>query len=84
MAYRPGMVTGRWPRILIVPARARATERSARTDPKYGVNIPCVSGSLPRTYGSPKATVMTGFSAPGGVHTKTRLLALEGAELPLR
>jgi methylated-DNA-[protein]-cysteine S-methyltransferase len=26
---------------------------------------------------------MTGFSAPGGVRTKTRLLALEGAELPL-
>ena len=24
---------------------------------------------------------MTGFSAPGGVRTKTRLLALEGAEL---
>ncbi len=26
---------------------------------------------------------MTGFSAPGGITTKTRLLALEGAELPL-
>jgi methylated-DNA-[protein]-cysteine S-methyltransferase len=26
---------------------------------------------------------MTGFSAPGGISTKTRLLALEGAELPL-
>ena len=26
---------------------------------------------------------MTGFSAPGGINTKTRLLALEGAELPL-
>lgn len=26
---------------------------------------------------------MTGFSAPGGVPTKIRLLALEGAELPL-
>ena len=26
---------------------------------------------------------ITGFSAPGGVRTKTRLLALEGAELPL-
>lgn len=26
---------------------------------------------------------MTGFSGPGGVRTKTRLLALEGAELPL-
>ena len=24
---------------------------------------------------------MTGFSAPGGVRTKTRLLTLEGAEL---
>jgi methylated-DNA-[protein]-cysteine S-methyltransferase len=24
---------------------------------------------------------MTGFSGPGGVRTKTRLLALEGAEL---
>lgn len=26
---------------------------------------------------------MTGFSAPGGIRTKARLLALEGAELPL-
>jgi methylated-DNA-[protein]-cysteine S-methyltransferase len=26
---------------------------------------------------------MTGFSAPGGIATKTRLLAIEGAELPL-
>jgi len=26
---------------------------------------------------------MTGFSAPGGISTKTRMLALEGAELPL-
>jgi methylated-DNA-[protein]-cysteine S-methyltransferase len=26
---------------------------------------------------------MTGFSAPGGISTKTRLLGLEGAELPL-
>lgn len=55
------------------PEAARAVGVALATNP-WPLLVPChrvVSAS----------DKMTGFSAPGGVRTKTRLLALEGAEL---
>jgi methylated-DNA-[protein]-cysteine S-methyltransferase len=55
------------------PEAARAVGVALATNP-WPLIVPChrvVSAS----------DKMTGFSAPGGVRTKTRLLALEGAEL---
>jgi len=55
------------------PESARAVGVALATNP-WPLLVPChrvVSAS----------DKMTGFSAPGGVRTKTRLLALEGAEL---
>lgn len=55
------------------PEAARAVGVALATNP-WPLIVPChriVSAS----------GKMTGFSAPGGVRTKTRLLALEGAEL---
>jgi methylated-DNA-[protein]-cysteine S-methyltransferase len=55
------------------PEAARAVGTALATNP-WPLVVPChrvVSAS----------DKMTGFSAPGGVRTKTRLLALEGAEL---
>jgi methylated-DNA-[protein]-cysteine S-methyltransferase len=55
------------------PEAARAVGTALATNP-WPLIVPChrvVSAS----------DKMTGFSAPGGVRTKTRLLALEGAEL---
>lgn len=57
------------------PASARAVGVALGSNP-WPLLVPChrvvaASGK------------MTGFSAPGGIRTKTRLLALEGAELTL-
>lgn len=55
------------------PEAARAVGVALATNP-WPLIVPChrvVSAS----------DKMTGFSAPGGIRTKTRLLALEGAEL---
>ena len=55
------------------PGAARAVGVALATNP-WPLIVPChrvVSAS----------DRMTGFSAPGGIRTKTRLLALEGAEL---
>lgn len=55
------------------PGAARAVGVALATNP-WPLIVPChrVVSSDDR---------MTGFSAPGGIRTKTRLLALEGAEL---
>jgi methylated-DNA-[protein]-cysteine S-methyltransferase len=55
------------------PGSARAVGVALATNP-WPLIVPChrVVSSDDR---------MTGFSAPGGIRTKTRLLALEGAEL---
>jgi len=55
------------------PEGARAVGAALATNP-WPLIVPChrvVSAS----------DKMTGFSAPGGIRTKTRLLVLEGAEL---
>lgn len=57
------------------PASSRAVGTALGSNP-WPLFVPChrvVSSS----------GKMTGFSAPGGIRMKTRLLALEGAELPL-
>lgn len=55
------------------PAAARAVGVALATNP-WPLIVPC--HRIVAADGR-----MTGFSAPGGVRTKTRLLALEGAEL---
>jgi methylated-DNA-[protein]-cysteine S-methyltransferase len=75
-AVRPGYKTsyGEIARALALgPEAARAVGVALATNP-WPLIVPChrvVSAS----------DKMTGFSAPGGVRTKTRLLTLEGAEL---
>ena len=75
-AVRPGYKTsyGEIARALALgPEAARAVGVALATNP-WPLIVPChrvVS----------VADKMTGFSAPGGVRTKTRLLTLEGAEL---
>jgi len=76
LAVRPGYKTsyGEIARALALgPEAARAVGVALATNP-WPLIVPChrvVSAG----------DKMTGFSAPGGVRTKTRLLALEGAEL---
>jgi methylated-DNA-[protein]-cysteine S-methyltransferase len=75
-AIRPGFVRsyGDIARALALgPESARAVGAALATNP-WPLLVPChrVVSAAGR---------MTGFSAPGGVLTKTRLLALEGAEL---
>jgi methylated-DNA-[protein]-cysteine S-methyltransferase len=55
------------------PAGARAVGVALATNP-WPLLVPC------HRVVSARGT-MTGFSAPGGIRTKTRLLAIEGAEL---
>jgi methylated-DNA-[protein]-cysteine S-methyltransferase len=75
-AVRPGYKTsyGEIAKALALgPEAARAVGVALATNP-WPLIVPChrvVSAS----------DKMTGFSAPGGVRTKTRLLTLEGAEL---
>jgi methylated-DNA-[protein]-cysteine S-methyltransferase len=59
--------------LALAPGSARAVGVALATNP-WPLIVPChrVVSSDDR---------MTGFSAPGGIRTKTRLLALEGAEL---
>jgi methylated-DNA-[protein]-cysteine S-methyltransferase len=59
--------------LLLAPGSARAVGVALATNP-WPLLVPChrVVSANDR---------MTGFSGPGGVRTKTRLLALEGAEL---
>ncbi len=76
LAIRPGFKKsyGEIARLMALgPEAARAVGVALATNP-WPVIVPChrvVSAG----------DKMTGFSAPGGVRTKTRLLALEGAEL---
>jgi methylated-DNA-[protein]-cysteine S-methyltransferase len=75
-AIRPGFKTsyGDIARaIALGPESARAVGVALATNP-WPLLVPChrVVSANDR---------MTGFSAPGGILTKTRLLALEGAEL---
>lgn len=59
--------------LVLEPAASRAVGAALGANP-WPVLVPC-HRVVSRT------NKMTGFSAPGGVRTKTRLLALEGAEL---
>ena len=59
--------------LVLGPAASRAIGAALGANP-WPVIVPC-HRVVSRT------NKMTGFSAPGGVRTKTRLLALEGAEL---
>ena len=77
MAVKPGHITtyGEIARHLgLGPEGARAVGVALGANP-WPLIVPC--HRVVAANGK-----MTGFSAPGGISTKTRLLALEGAELP--
>ncbi len=76
LAIKPGFEKsyGEIARLLALdPAAARAVGLALATNP-WPLIVPC--HRVVAANGK-----MTGFSAPGGIRTKTRLLALEGAEL---